>query len=112
MSSPTWQLQDARDNLSRLIKLASSGVAQTVTVRGKPVVVIVSTAEVEKLTRPAAGSLSKLLRKPGLAGDDLKIEREKESGRLGRRFVDRPQSGRIRSVDAIATRTTKGGPEP
>ena len=81
MSSPAWQLQEAKNNFSRLIKLASNGAAQTVTVHGKPAAVIVSAAEYAKLTRPGVGSLSKLLLKPGLAGDEFKIEREKDTGR-------------------------------
>ena len=81
MSSAAWQLQDAKNKFSRLIKLASGGAAQVVTVHGKPAAVIVSVTEYEKLTRPAAGKLSKLLLKPGLAGDELKIALDKDTGR-------------------------------
>ena len=81
MIEAAWQLQEAKNNFSRLIKLASGGAAQMVTVHGKPAAVVMSAAEYDKLTRPAAGSLSKLLLKPGLAGDDLKIVRDKDSGR-------------------------------
>lgn len=81
MSVPAWQLQEAKNNFSRLIKLAASGAAQMVTVHGKPAAVLVSAAEYEKLTRPAGGKLSKLLLNPGLAGGDFEIVRDEDSGR-------------------------------
>lgn len=76
-----WQLQDAKNNFSRLIKLATEGEAQVVTVHGKPAAVIVSTREYEKLTRPSAGKLSKLLLCPDMAGDDLEFPRQRDTGR-------------------------------
>ena len=81
MSVPAWQLQEAKNNFSRLIKLAASGAAQMVTVHGKPAAVLVSAAEYEKLTRPAGGKLSKLLLNRGLAGGDFEIVRDEDSGR-------------------------------
>ena len=51
------------------------------TVHGKPAAVIVSVTEYERLTRPAAGKLSRLLLKPGLAGDALKVVRDQDTGR-------------------------------
>ena len=81
MSMLSWQLQDAKNNFSRLIKLASGGAAQVVTVHGKPAAVIVSAAEYEKLTQPRAGKLSRLLLRPGLGGDAFEITRDKDSGR-------------------------------
>ena len=62
MSSTAWQLQNAKNKFSRLIKLASGGTAQVVTVHGKP----------------AACKLSRLLLKPGLAGYELKVVRDQD----------------------------------
>lgn len=76
-----WQLQDAKNNFSRLIKLAIDGKAQVVTVHGKPAAVIVSTREYEKLTRPSAGKLSKSLLCPDIAGEDIKFPRDRDTGR-------------------------------
>jgi len=45
-----WQLQEAKNNLSQLIKDAASGDAQVVTVHGKPTAVIVSAEAYAKLT--------------------------------------------------------------
>ena len=81
MNSTAWPLQDAKNKFSRLIKRASGGAAQVVTVHGKPAAVIVSVTEYERLTRPAAGKLSRLLLKPGLAGDELKVVRDYDTGR-------------------------------
>ena len=38
----TWQLQDAKNRLSELIRRVESGAEQVITVRGKPVAVVVS----------------------------------------------------------------------
>ena len=81
MRLPAWQLQEAKNDFSRLIKLASNGAAQTVTDHGEPAADIVSAAGREKLTRPTAGTLSKLLLKPGLAGDAFATVRENDLGR-------------------------------
>ncbi len=81
MIAAAWQLQEAKNNFSRLIKLAASGAAQIVTVHGKPAAVVVSAAEYQKLTRPAGGTLSSLLLNPGLGGEDFEIVRDKGSGR-------------------------------
>ncbi len=76
-----WQLQEAKNNLSQLIKDAASGDAQVVTVHGKPTAVIVSAEAYARLTRPHKGKLSTALRNPELAGDDLDIGRSPDPGR-------------------------------
>lgn len=76
-----WQLQEAKNHFSRLIKLASEGEAQVVTVHGKPTAVIVSTRDYEKITRPPMGKLSALLLCPDIAGDDLDFTRDHDNGR-------------------------------
>lgn len=76
-----WQLQEAKNNLSQLIKDAASGDAQVVTVHGNPTAVIVSAEAYAKLTRPRKGKLSTALLNPELAGDDLDIGRSPDPGR-------------------------------
>ena len=39
-----WQLQDTKNNLSQLVKQATAGDPQVVTVHGKPTAGVVSTA--------------------------------------------------------------------
>ena len=45
----TWQLQDAKNRFSALVEAALSGEPQEVTRRGKPVVVVFSYDEYQKL---------------------------------------------------------------
>ena len=75
-----WQLQEAKGNLSQLIKRAANGDAQVVTVHGKPTAVVVSVAEYARLTRQR-GLLSSVLLRPDLAIDDLDLSRSRDTGR-------------------------------
>lgn len=75
-----WQLQEAKGNLSQLIKRAASGDAQVVTVHGKPTAVVVSAEEYARLTR-RQGKLSAALLHPDLAAEDLDIFRSPDTGR-------------------------------
>jgi len=76
-----WQLQEAKNNLSQLIKEAASGDAQVVTVHGKPTAVVVSAEAYAKLTRPRRGKLSAALLRPELAAEDLDFSRSRDTGR-------------------------------
>jgi antitoxin Phd len=75
-----WQLQEAKDNLSQLIKRAASGEAQVITVHGKRMAVVVSAEEYTRLTR-RQGKLSAALLHPDLAAEDLDISRSPDTGR-------------------------------
>lgn len=76
-----WQLQEAKNNLSQLIKEAASGDAQVVTVHGKPTAVVVSAEAYARLTRRPRGKLSAALLQPDLAGEDLDFARSPDTGR-------------------------------
>jgi prevent-host-death family protein len=75
-----WQLQEAKGNLSQLIKRAAGGDAQVVTVHGKPMAVVISVEEYTRLTRQR-GKLSSALLRPELAIDDLDLSRSRDTGR-------------------------------
>ena len=75
-----WQLQEAKSNLSQLVKRAANGDVQTVTVHGKPTVVVVSAEEYARLTRQRS-KLSTALLRPDLAGEDLDFSRSRDTGR-------------------------------
>lgn len=75
-----WQLQQAKGNLSQLIKRAAAGNAQVVTVHGKPTAVVVSAEEYSRLTR-RRGKLSAALLRPELAAEDLDFSRSRDPGR-------------------------------
>lgn len=76
-----WQLQEAKNNLSQLIKLAAAGDAQVVTVHGKPTAVVLSAEEYARLTRTKRGKLSAALLRPDIAADDLDLARSRDTGR-------------------------------
>ncbi len=80
MTQGTWQLQDAKDNLSRLVRQAAAGEAQVVTVHGKPAAVVVSAEQYARLTR-RKGRLSSALLQPDLAIDEIDFARCYDTGR-------------------------------
>jgi antitoxin Phd len=65
-----WPVQDAKNQLSRVIEMAQSDGPQTITRHGKPVVVVIATDEFKKLQAPAESPLEFLRRFKG-AGLDL-----------------------------------------
>ena len=75
-----WQLQEAKNKLSQLVKNADKGVPQYITVHGKNTAVILSTKEYEKLKRPASKLSSDLLM-PVLEKEDELFERNRDAGR-------------------------------
>lgn len=75
-----WQLQEAKNSLSQLIKRATDGNAQVVTVHGKPTAVVVSAEEYARLTR-RRGKLSAALLRTDLAIEDLDFARPRDTGR-------------------------------
>jgi len=69
-----WHLQDAKNNFSKLVQRARTEGPQTVTVRGEPAVVVLSTEDYEKLAgkkkavRPTALLLGRLRREADFPG--------------------------------------------
>ena len=75
----SWQLHDAKNRLSRVIEEAK-GAAQIITVRGRETAVVLSIAEYRRLIEPKT-SLVEFLGESPLAGVELEIERETDTGR-------------------------------
>jgi prevent-host-death family protein len=75
-----WQLQDAKNQLSRVVAEAKVRGPQTITVHGRPAAVVLSIEEYRKLARPK-GSLVEFFRRSPLHGVNLKIVRSKDTGR-------------------------------
>ncbi|MEL6815905.1 MAG: type II toxin-antitoxin system Phd/YefM family antitoxin [Cyanobacteria bacterium J06598_3] len=76
-----WQLQEAKNKLSQVVKAADSGQAQYITVRGKQAAVVLSAADYKKLVRPAE-LLSSALTMPVLDAEDVSLfERSQDTGR-------------------------------
>jgi prevent-host-death family protein len=75
-----WQLQDAKNRLSEVVETALTQGPQTITRRGKPVVVVVPFEEYCCMTKPRT-SLVEFLRRSALRGVKLPIERSSDTGR-------------------------------
>lgn len=76
-----WQLQQAKNGFSQLIKEAIGGTPQRVTLHGKPAAVVVSAEEYERLTKRNKGRLSTNLLRPDIAGEDIDFARDRDAGR-------------------------------
>ena len=76
----TWQLQEAKAHLSDLVREASLGKPQEITLRGNPAVVVLSTDQYQRLVHPKP-SLVDFFQQSPLAGIDIKITRDKSPPR-------------------------------
>jgi len=81
-----WQLQTAKNRFSELVRKAREEGPQTVTVHGKPAVVIVDAAEFARLSeakKPAMTFTEYLLSGPEWPEDMLRAveDRSKDTGR-------------------------------
>ena len=75
-----WQLQDAKNRLSELVRKAREEGPQVIAMRGRDAVVVVSAHEFGELSRPR-GSLVDFFRKSPLAGVNLDLARSTDTGR-------------------------------
>jgi prevent-host-death family protein len=76
----SWQLQEAKAKLSEVVSLSQQEGPQQISVRGRPVVVVVASAEFERLRgRPI--SLVELMSSSPLAGLDLALQRDASPAR-------------------------------
>ncbi len=74
-----WQLQEAKARLSEVVKSAREG-PQEISVRGEPAAVVLSVEEYERLKKKKL-SLAEFVRRSGLVGVDLDLERDKSPAR-------------------------------
>ncbi|NSY16353.1 type II toxin-antitoxin system Phd/YefM family antitoxin [Neorhizobium sp. AL 9.2.2] len=75
-----WKLEDAKARFSEVVRRARNEGPQHVTVRGKDSVVVISSEELERLSRPAPKtSLIDFLE--GLGLEDLNLDRDADRGR-------------------------------
>lgn len=75
-----WQLQDAKAQLSELIRLSSVEGPQVLTVRGKEEAVLLSKKEYDKLIGKKQNFLAFMQNSP-LKGIDLDLKRDKSKAR-------------------------------
>lgn len=75
-----WQLQEAKNRLSRVVEEARRGKPQTITLRGTPAAVVLSFEQYQELTRPRL-PLSEFFKNSPLRGVELELERSRDTGR-------------------------------
>jgi prevent-host-death family protein len=75
-----WQLQEAKNKLSHVVREAQTHGPQTITLRGKDAVVLISVAHYRRLTEQR-DSLLDFLRHSPWAEVELDMERSGDTGR-------------------------------
>lgn len=71
-----WQLQQAKAQLSEVVKMALETEPQQITLHGKPAVVVLSQEDYDLLTK-SQESLVDLMRRSPFVGENLKFERDR-----------------------------------
>lgn len=80
MAGGKWQLQDAKNRLSEVVRKAQQEGPQTITVHGRDAAVIVSAKEFSRLPR-RKGTLIAFFRSSPLVGIKLDLTRSRDTGR-------------------------------
>lgn len=75
-----WQLQDAKNRLSELVRKARDEGPQVITLHGRDAAVVVSARDYARKARRAE-SLAEFVRRSPLAGIALEIGRSRDAGR-------------------------------
>jgi prevent-host-death family protein len=75
-----WQLQDAKNRLSEVVRKARDEGPQVITLHGRDAVVVVSASDYARTAKPR-GSLVEFFRKSPLAGAALEVGRSRDTGR-------------------------------
>ncbi|MFZ5557572.1 MAG: type II toxin-antitoxin system Phd/YefM family antitoxin [Pseudomonadota bacterium] len=75
-----WQLQEAKNKLSRVVAEAQQSGPQIITVHGKEAAVVISAAEYRRLAQKQ-GSLVEFFQKSPLCGTELDMARSRDTGR-------------------------------
>lgn len=72
-----WQLQEAKNRLSFLLKKAADEGPQIISVRGKPAAILLSVEEYQRLTKPKT-RLTDFFKESPLQEVELDLERSQE----------------------------------
>ena len=78
--SDRWQLQEAKNRLSELVRKAREDGPQVITVHGTDAVVVMTAEQFRKLA-PRKGTLLEFFRRSPLVGVELDITRSRDTGR-------------------------------
>ena len=77
----SWQLQEAKNHLSEVVRKARDEGPQTITLHGEEAVVLLDIDVYRKLTRGSKASLVEFFRRSPLVGVDLDLKRSRDTGR-------------------------------
>ncbi|MFA5670519.1 MAG: type II toxin-antitoxin system Phd/YefM family antitoxin [Balneolaceae bacterium] len=80
MKTSKWQLQDAKNRFSEVVRKATEEGPQTVTKHGKTSVVVLSIEDYKRLEQPST-SLAEFIQSSPLASVELDIDRDKSTSR-------------------------------
>lgn len=80
MSTLKWQLQEAKNRLSEVVRKAQREGPQVITLHGSDAAVVVSAKDYRRLSR-RKGKLVDFFRKSPLVGVELNLTRSKDAGR-------------------------------
>ena len=75
MADAVWQLQEAKNRFSEVVNKGITEGPQTVTRQGEEIVVVLSKAEYNRLTK-SQGGLVEFFRQSPLVGIELDLERD------------------------------------
>ena len=78
----SWQLQEAKNKLSRVVENAVREGPQIITKRGVEVAIVISYADYQKMLA-SRGKLSTFFQESPLAGVELDLARDKTEAREG-----------------------------
>lgn len=78
--SMQWQIQEAKNRLSHLVKQATDEGPQFISVRGKPTAVVLSVEEYQRLTKPTT-RLTDFFKESPLHDIELDLERSVDQAR-------------------------------
>ncbi len=77
----SWQLQEAKNKLSQVVRDAKESGPQVITVHGKDAAVVVSIEEYQRLENVAQGSVLEFMQSSPWSDVELDIERIDDVGR-------------------------------
>lgn len=80
MSTDKWQLQEAKNRLSEVVRKAQREGPQVITLHGADAAVVVSAQDFARLSQ-RKGKLVAFFRKSPLVGVDLDLSRRRDTGR-------------------------------
>ena len=80
MSKARWQLQEAKNRFSEVVRKARSEGPQVITLHGSETAVVVSAQEFGRMSRPR-GKLVDFFRGSPLVGVKLTLTRSRDTGR-------------------------------